>query len=129
MIKDIDKLGNTVIKMLEFIEKRKEHKTQKVNEAIMSLVNSLIETKEYMLAIIENPKAKSNSKEMELSRIWYSTAILVREYDSELAKRCSFKGIHWLSRSRFTEQEIIDNKIKLHHIEIDVMKALNSFDS
>lgn len=125
-ISDVSSLSEAAIKWVEFFVNRKENKAKKENEAIKSLMTSLDRTAVYMKSVLDNAESKSDTVERELSECWYSTSILVREYNPELAERCFFKGICWSNNSRFTEQEIIDKKMKLHHIEMDVAKALAS---
>ncbi|EHR7166334.1 hypothetical protein KUK86_004501 [Vibrio parahaemolyticus] len=122
-ISDVSSLSEAAIKWVEFYVNRKENKAKKENEAIKSLMISLDRTAVYMKSVLDNAESKSDTVERELSECWYSTSILVREYNAELAERCFFKGIYWSNNSRFTEQEIIDKKMKLHHIEMDVAKA------
>ncbi|MGE6105244.1 hypothetical protein ACLHZT_16760 [Aeromonas veronii] len=128
-ISDVSSLSEAAIKWVEFLVNRKEIKTKKENEAIRALMTSLNKTADYMKMVLDNPELKSRKQENELSDIWNHTSILVREYNPELAQRCFFKGVYWSDNARFTECEIIDRKMKLHHIEIDIAKALKGYES
>ncbi|MEZ8065145.1 MULTISPECIES: hypothetical protein [Vibrio] len=125
-IEQLETLNNMAITWFTLIFNRKEIKEQKKNRALKALMNSLASTSQYMQVIVENPAEKSRDRERELSDMWSETALLVRPFDEALSERCFFKGVYWINRNRFTEEEIVKKKMKLHHIEMDVSKALKS---
>ncbi|EGQ8952527.1 hypothetical protein V6957_004955 [Vibrio parahaemolyticus] len=125
-IEDLEIINKVALTWFNLLFNRKEIHEQKKNLAIKSLMESLSLTAQYMQSLLDDPDSQSRDTERGLSQKWSDTSILVKPYDADLAERCFFKGVYWSNRNRFTEAEIIEKRMKLHHVESDVSKALKS---
>jgi len=125
-IKDALSISEMAMKWVGAIINREEAHKKKEEEALKSIMSSLFQTTIYMKKVLDSDELRSHETEHELGRMWYETSILVRPYNPDLAERCFFKGLFWGNRDRFSEQELIDRKMKLYHIEEAIAKAIKS---
>lgn len=125
-VQDAVSLSDMVMKWFGVIMNREEARKKKEEEALKFIMSSLFQTTIYMKKVLDSDDLRSHETEHELGRMWCETSVLVRPYNADLAERCFFKGLFWGNRDRFTEQELIDRKMKLYHIEEAIAKAIKS---
>lgn len=125
-IQDAVSLSNMIMEWVSAFINREEARKNKEEEALKAIMSSLFQTTIYMKKVLDSSELRSQETEHELGKMWHDISILVRPYHPDLAERCFFKGLFWGNRDRFTEQELIDKKLKLYHIEEDIAKAIKS---
>ncbi|AIV05932.1 hypothetical protein LA59_10805 [Vibrio harveyi] len=92
------------------------------SEAIAKLSKALRTTVSHMKDTAEDPTNDSRQKDIELSDMWDDVANSIRPYRPELASKCFYKGLYWADTSRYTETELVELRIRIHHVAMDIAK-------
>ncbi|MCX2534492.1 hypothetical protein OQ486_13570 [Plesiomonas shigelloides] len=90
------------------------------SEAIAILSKALRETVAHMKDTADDISNNSREKDLQLSNMWDEVANSIRPYRPDLANKCFYKGLYWANTARYTEADLIELRIKIHHVAMDI---------
>ncbi len=90
------------------------------SEAIAKLSKALRVTVAHMKDTADDINNNSRDKDLELSDMWDEVANSIRPYRPGLANKCFYKGLYWADTSRYAEADLIELRIKIHHVAMDI---------
>lgn len=107
-----------------FINNLRFRRSDQTSEAIACVSRALHESEKYFL-LLEQGRERSEEKEHQISDLWEHAAEPVRRVDREFSSWCRYKARYWLTRDRYTPEEIkqlnigLDNMNKRMHELMD----------
>jgi len=107
-----------------FINKLRFRRSDQTSEAIARVSKALHESEKYF-TLLDQGRERSEEKEHQISDLWESAAEPVRRVDREFSSWCRYKARYWLTRDRYSPEEIkqlnigLDNMNKRMHELMD----------
>jgi len=115
-------IAESIVAILEHLREERHYKEQKKEAALNAIHSALIET---LLYVEKSSKGETDRTiEEDLSRLWTKAGLAVRHLDRELADRFLLKGRYWIESEKWSRKYILENRIALKQVEVDIKKIL-----
>jgi hypothetical protein len=97
---------------VNFYSKKSNARRQDVDDALRAVQIALNETQIYY-ALRDRGEARSDEKELQLSRYWSAASIPLRHVDPGFAQMCEHKSLYWLNPDNWSDRKVRRYKIRL----------------
>ena len=108
-------LFDKLLAALGLIRDGQKKRTEKTDQALTALHNTILETKSYIHKR-EDGMPRDRSQEFSIAELWQKSSIPLREIDVELAEKCFLKSGYWMEPEIWNE-----GKIRSKGIAIDAV--------
>ena len=107
------------------MDPRRERKDERDDDAVRSVLTAVNKTKSY-LASRDRGEPINREIEAELVTLWTSASVHIRRTDPKLARRLQQKGEYWTNPETWTDEEIINNGIRIEEIAAEGRRLLST---
>lgn len=108
-------LFDKLLDVLGLVKSGKIERDNRVDEALNSLHEALVETQAYVR--ISAAQGRNTEKEHNLSHLWHRASVPMRHIDREVSQICGLKGAYWSNPDVWEEIRSGNLDISLSNVE------------
>ncbi len=115
-------IAESVTAILQHLREERHYKEQRKDAALNAIHDALVQT-----LIYSEKVSKGNADrevEEKLAQLWTKAGLAVRHLDRDLADRCLLKGRYWIEPGNWSRKYILENRIALKQVEVDIKSLL-----
>ena len=121
LLSPLQSLLNVFQKERHYYEQSERYDEKQRKEAFQAIYLALTETRKYLKDNCEKP---DRDRELELSKLWATSAIKSRRFCDDMVCPSSNKAMYWASELKWPHEIVLDKGIDLESIEAKIKQLI-----